>query len=199
MHTCVTTTRRLDGGVDQVVDIEPAPNIAAYAASASNQDTHITSTATMPSKPSVLTLTSGSRASTSPDPRSPSDLSSPLTSPASTTSPTSPENNGAQNTIRSPTRSITFDTIFNRSRSKSPAPEAGLHHTKTAPAGPQKPRHKSEGSVPTLQQLPRDATFFQKRQKEKGSLDHYGRHGNDWLFGGISFRETAKGMIRRES
>ena len=60
-------------------------------------------------------------------------------------------------------------------------------------------RHKSDGAIqPQLtRESSADSSFFQKRPKQKGSLDHYGRHGNDWLFGGISLRETARGLVQK--
>lgn len=102
--------------------------------------------------------------------------------------------------VRPPTRSVTFDSVFHRQRSKSPAigsiPESPLQHSQTAPATTQ--RHKSEGSIPTSPASPSSASFLRKRVKETGSLSHYGRHGNDWIFGGWGIRETAKGLVKRQ-
>lgn len=120
-----------------------------------------------------------------------------VTSPASPLSPVS-----ALPSPRSPTRSVTFDSLLGRSRSKSPStPKTleGLQHSKTVPVTTGQ-RHKSESSIVGLSKTPSPTEgFFQKRVKEKGSLDHYGRHGNDWLFGGLGIRETARNLISRQN
>ena len=41
--------------------------------------------------------------------------------------------------------------------------------------------------------------FFKRKPAHRSStgVDHYGRHGDQWLFGDISLRETARGLMRR--
>lgn len=165
---------------------------------------------------------------------SPDSMSSSPPMAASPMSPLSPlpntsakDGHNQSGTVRSPARSITWDSLFTRARSKSPRPRHGdqqqdqlpspplqgaspLSQSQTTPAmsstsrspslatNPQQ-RHKSDGAIsPQLMRgSSEDSSFFQKRRKERGSLDHYGRHGNDWLFGGISLRETAKGLVQK--
>ncbi|KPI39931.1 uncharacterized protein AB675_11601 [Cyphellophora attinorum] len=125
-------------------------------------------------------------------------VASPATASPSPISPISSRPDG-----RSPVRSFTFDSVLHRSSTKTPSleqadPDAGnvLRQTKTAPVISK--RHKSDGAVIAPSTTPTDA-FFQKRRKETGSLDHYGRHANDWLFGGLGIRETAKSIISRQN
>jgi hypothetical protein len=158
------------------------------------------STPEMPSKnskKSSLKLRDMSVASTSASAPTQA-VASPTTASPSQLSPMSSRSGG-----RSPVRSFTFDSVLHRSSTKTPSlepasPEAGnmLRQTKTAPVVSK--RHKSDGAVVVPSTTPTDA-FFQKRRKETGSLDHYGRHANDWLFGGLGIRETAKSIISRQN
>jgi hypothetical protein len=148
-------------------------------------------------------------------------------SPLSPLSPThSKESHDYLNAIRSPIRSITLDSLFPPNRSKSPKPRLqssdgslpspplalpathSMRQSKTTPVPststalrPQQAqqRHKSDStnSPHLTRESSTDGHFFQKRQKKHGSLDHYGRHGNDWLFGGVSLRETARSLVQK--
>ena len=135
-------------------------------------------------------------------PMSPSAFSA--TSPI----PASPEARSSKFSIplpfqaRSITRAATTDSIF-RSRSKSPRkppptdiytkptgstpappPNHPLRMKSEPAASPTSPAHPTSPSRPTLK----------RTRKTSGTTSHYGRHSNDWLFGGISVRETVKGI-----
>ncbi len=129
-------------------------------------------------------------------------------SPASPT-PASPEARSSKSfhiplpfQARSITRATTTDSIF-RSRSKSPrmSPPTAID-TKFAGSPSPPPSHPARtGSEPMMSPTspnypasPSRPSTFKKTRKTSGTTSHCGRHSNDWLFGGISVRETVKGM-----
>ncbi len=105
---------------------------------------------------------------------------------------------------RSITRAATTDSIF-RSMSKSarkPPPNSitttpGQSTSPTLPTS-QPMRIGSEPTIspttPSHPASPSRPTTFKKMRKTSGTTSHCGRHSNEWLFGGISVRETVKGM-----
>lgn len=104
---------------------------------------------------------------------------------------------------RSITRAATTDSIF-RSRSKSPRKSPPTTIT-TKPVTSRSPtphdalaRTGSEPAVsptsPTNPASPSRPMTLKRTRKTSGTTSHCGRHSNDWLFGGISVRETVKGI-----
>ncbi|KAH9881102.1 hypothetical protein J1614_001596 [Plenodomus biglobosus] len=92
-------------------------------------------------------------------------------SPASTTSPTSPK-------IASPTENQFFGAITQRLRGRSRSRSRGAVARK---------RSKS----PISQAKPKDA----RPETGRTASDPWrGRHSNDWLFGGISVRDTVRDL-----
>ena len=149
----------------------------------------------MPSSRPNMNLRTTSSGSSS----SPISPTSSTTSPTSPLSPSSPKANGGYFGGRQPKRAITIDTVFGSSRSKLPKPPhdlpsgSELKHSKTSPATPTA-RHKSEGALPNMPD--RKDSFFKQKQ-HTGNAGHIGRHSNQWLFGNVSFTETAKGILVR--
>jgi len=118
-----------------------------------------------------------------------------------------------------------FPLPFSRSRSKSPRPpidlsipaSTTLKHVQTSPLPgqssshyhPPTQRHKSDGALPSPSLSPaatspsfsgpqkRDSWVQKKHRYSGSSPGGYGRHGDDWLFGGFSFRQTAKEIVNR--
>jgi hypothetical protein len=103
---------------------------------------------------------------------------------------------------RSITRSITTDGIFpSRSKSsrKSPPSTIDIKPAGSSTTPPTNPgRTSSEPAVspisPGYPTSPSRPSALKRTRKTSGTTSHYGRHGNDWLFGGISVRETVKGI-----
>lgn len=81
-----------------------------------------------------------------------------------------------------------------RSRSRSPMPPTRLGSSSSSSASPtrdQQLRHVSSAST-TDSMSP--TPLSQKRQSTDSSYSYYyGRHSNQWLFGGFSVRESFKG------
>ena len=144
----------------------------------------------MPSKKSNMSLQQTSESSSSATATATSRISA--SAKSSGIAGSSPFISKSRNA--SPIRSFTVDSGLSKSKVQSvdQKPQA-LQRSKTAPT-PIKPR---QNSSPTGDMS--NEAFFQKRVKEKGSLDHYGRHTNGWLFGGWGIRETAKGFISRKN
>ena len=141
----------------------------------------------------VRTTSSVSSTAAMSPPSSTASPSTPL-SPASPKAPSSSYFGG-----RRPIRSVTIDTVFSGSRSKSPRPPhelpsaSELKHSKTSSASPTA-RHKSDGAIPITTE--RQDSFFKPQKKHTGSIGHVGRHSNDWLFGGVSITQTARGLVK---
>jgi hypothetical protein len=102
---------------------------------------------------------------------------------------------------RSITRSITTDSIFpSRSKSKTSPPSTININPVESTSSPRTntTRTSSDPAVsptsPTYPTSPSRPSAFKRARKTSGTTSHYGRHSNDWLFGGISVRETVKGM-----
>ncbi|KAF2631740.1 hypothetical protein BU25DRAFT_407381 [Macroventuria anomochaeta] len=109
----------------------------------------------------------------------------------------------------SPTSRVFFGAIterLERSRSRSRA-DASRKRAKSPmvlppeqlpSARPQQPHHVSQ---PTTTQasakVPRPSLQENGRTSTSGSDPWRGRHSNEWLFGGFSVRETAKGVLER--
>jgi hypothetical protein len=103
---------------------------------------------------------------------------------------------------RSITRSMTTDGILlHRSKSPQKRPPSTIDitpfgSTSSPPTNPT--RTVSNPAIsPTSPAYPistsRQSTL-KKTKNTSGTTTHYGRHSNDWLFGGISVRETVKGI-----
>jgi hypothetical protein len=104
---------------------------------------------------------------------------------------------------RDASKHFSITEIVSRARSKSPnkKPRSASKTTtatqKTSFSDKSGPDRKPSSNTATVS--PTREHFLKKRPAEHGSTDHYGRHSNDWLFGNISLRETAKGIVRRNA
>ncbi|KAF7504770.1 hypothetical protein GJ744_001771 [Endocarpon pusillum] len=108
---------------------------------------------------------------------------------------------------RSITRATTTDSIF-RSRSKSPRmpPPTAIDTKSTGSSSPPPNRLARTGSEPTASPTspnyltsPSRPSALKRARNTSGSTSHYGRHTNDWLFGGIRVRETVKGIVWKDN
>lgn len=125
---------------------------------------------------------------------SPVDMSSERGSASASTSP------AAESPL---TRAHTLPFSFHSIRSKSPRPDSGpgkekrpsdvQHGTDALPrTSKQGKRTSSEPSV--MPSSPTSPTRPSLAGSRVSSTSHYGRHANEWLFGGFSVRETVKGV-----
>lgn len=105
---------------------------------------------------------------------------------------------------RSITRATTTGSIF-RSRSKSPRMSPPIAIDTKSTSSPSSPpshpvRTGSEPMVsptsPNYPTSPSRPLTLKRTRKTSGTTSHCGRHSNDWLFGGISVRETVKGILK---
>ena len=85
--------------------------------------------------------------------------------------------------IRSGASSHTMDDVLLRSASTH---QQYQDHFTTSPSPTASPAYQS-------------SSFFKRKPAHRSStgVDHYGRHGNQWLFGDISLRGTARNLVRR--
>lgn len=162
---------------------QPVPSPTSSSDRAPHGTTSTSSSVSPPMSPSAFSPTSPITAS--PEARSPKSFSIPLPFQA-----------------RSITRATTTDSIF-RSRSKSPRrpPPTAIDTKSTGPSSPPPTRPVRIGSEPTVSPTspnyptsPSRPSTLKRARKTSGTTSHCGRHSNDWLFGGISVRETVKGM-----
>jgi hypothetical protein len=165
---------------------EPKPIVSPKSTSDRNQYATMSSSVSPPMSPSafspVIPTTS------SPEAQSSKPLSFPISFQG-----------------RSISRAATTDSIF-RSRSKSPrkSPPTAIDIRPTVPttAGPRTHpvRIGSEPAIsptsPAGPTSPSRPSTLKKARKTSGTTSHCGRHSNDWLFGGVSLRETVKGIWR---
>jgi hypothetical protein len=102
---------------------------------------------------------------------------------------------------RDASKHFSITEIVGRARSKSPnkKPRSASNTTtqKASSSDKSVAEHKSSSNTAAIS--PTREHFLKRRPAEHGSTDHYGRHSNDWLFGNISLRETAKGIVRRNA
>lgn len=123
--------------------------------------------------------------SKSPRPPPPSDLSIITTTTANHSQASSSSILPGQQISSSPTREMRPHSRHRSSDSAiptSPAPPRSA----TAPMSPDRQTHK------------RDSWIQKKSRNTTGPTPGgYGRHGDDWLFGGISIRETVKEIAHR--
>lgn len=118
-----------------------------------------------------------------------------------------------------------FPFPFSRSTSKKPEPpidlsipaSTTLKHVQSSPLPsssrndhPPPQRHRSDDGMivspstssaatsPSFSDSQKRGGLIQKKQRYGGSSPGgYGRHGDDWLFGGFSFTQTAKELVNR--
>ncbi|OAP58415.1 hypothetical protein AYL99_07505 [Fonsecaea erecta] len=102
--------------------------------------------------------------------------------------------------ISIPSSSSSSSNNIKRTQS-SPIPVPGSsshdHHPRT-------PRYTSDGAIspsatsPSSPDLQKRDSWIQKKSRHSGSSPGgYGRHSDDWLFGGISLTQTAKEIVHR--
>jgi hypothetical protein len=104
-------------------------------------------------------------------------------------------------------RSSTTEAILrprSRSRSKSPGAPSSPPNNTTKPARvsmtltqttAQPKRNPSDPAVSPTASSPTSGPQLPKKHKPSpASTSHYGRHSNDWLFGGFSVTEKVKGF-----
>ena len=143
---------------------------------------------TMSSRPTMpLRATSSSNTTSTTRTTTQSRSASTSTATTPSTNPTSPSSPSA----KEPT---SFPFFNSRSRSPRPPPEITTSHSTST-------HEHRKSTSPT----PSPNPFFQKKPRHNsgsayGSL--HGRHGNEWLFGGVSITETVKHHVtsmRKES
>ncbi|EKG15063.1 hypothetical protein MPH_07746 [Macrophomina phaseolina MS6] len=82
-----------------------------------------------------------------------------------------------------------------RSRERSPMPPSRVStssSTSTSPSPSQQLRHVNSSST-TSSTLSRTPAANKRQSTDSSYSYYYGRHSNQWLFGGFSVRETVKG------
>jgi hypothetical protein len=65
-------------------------------------------------------------------------------------------------------------------------------HMSPEPSSPQSPKADFPKRAPTPTQKNSD-----DYRRYSGTVNHYGRHSNDWLFGGFSVRDTVRDGIEK--
>lgn len=106
---------------------------------------------------------------------------------------------------RSLTRAATTDSIFrsgSKSSRKPPPTSIGTNNAESNSSPPPTSvspiRISSDPAItpisPAHPMSPSRPATFKKTRKTSGTTSHCGRNGNEWLFGGISVRETVKGI-----
>lgn len=110
--------------------------------------------------------------------------------------------------------SLPFNTKHSHSRPKSPTPSD--LSTGTTLNNYRHPAEMTQRSASPVQMSPRSSisslgrsdSYSRKNahhsrkisddyRRYNGTVNHYGRHSNDWLFGGFSLRDTVRGGVER--
>jgi hypothetical protein len=129
-----------------------------------------------------------------------SQTSSPPMSPASQTSQSSRAASdffGAISArVRGRSRSRSREASGNRSSSPMVSPPRSIPATHAQAAQPQ---HTRQASIPSPTTPVRPSLQAGDRRSTSGSDPWRGRHSNEWLFGGFSVTETAKGLVQRRN
>ncbi|KAJ9363914.1 hypothetical protein C8Q69DRAFT_507627 [Paecilomyces variotii] len=89
-------------------------------------------------------------------------------------------------------RDLNTRSKFFGSRSQSPAPLAIRESTfyEGSPASP----HRSRAGKRNSAMSTRGSSDY---KRYSGTVNHYGRHSNDWLFGGFSLRDTVRDGVEK--
>lgn len=140
-----------------------------------------------------------------------------LTDTASTITSNSSQSQSSRGSKSSQKQSLPSTTERIRSRSSSPFPDIPidclLHSSRDTSS---RTMHTSRRTESPVHMSPRssispDRSVYRKKQtharhsrrssddyrRYNGTVNHYGRHSNDWLFGGFSLRDTVRDGVDR--
>ncbi|PWY89444.1 hypothetical protein BO94DRAFT_36117 [Aspergillus sclerotioniger CBS 115572] len=135
---------------------------------------------------------------------------------STTTTPSSPNTHGSKTKPRKASR-LSSVKDFLHSRSNSPTPSdcsspvptfdiprsipSNSDHRSTSPTA-MSHRVSSDGDSHSASHKRSTSSAYARRsgddyRRYSGTVNHYGRHSNDWLFGGFSLRDTVRGGVDR--